>query len=1016
MASSNVPAAVLREEAAGAGRRSPAAQPYRLAAGGLVDRTRPMRFTFDGREMAGFAGDTLASALLANGVRLVGRSFKYHRPRGILSAGPEEPNALVELRTGARREPNTRATAIELYDGLEAASQNRWPSLAFDLSATNSWFAPFIKAGFYYKTFMWPASFWEKLYEPLIRRAAGLGRAAHAEDPDHYEKAFAFCDVLVIGSGPAGLSAALAAGRAGARVLLCEEDSTCGGRLLADRQRIDGVEGCDWASAAVDALEGLPGVRILRRTSVFGLYDHGTYGAAERVSDHFPVPPEHQPRQRAWRIVAKRTVLASGAIERPMIFPGNDRPGVMLAGAVRAYLNRFGVAPGRRAVVFTSGDDGWRTVDDLVQADVEIAAVIDSRPTVNDALVASVKRYDIRVLLGARVAGTRGFHQLASVDARDAADRRERFACDLLAMSNGWNPAVHLACHLGGKPAWDDAIAAFVPDALPPDMAVAGAAAGRLTLPDALADGERLGREAAAACGFDRPAAPVPAIEAECSASTPNWKAPAIDGDTAFVDFQNDVTAADVALAHREGFRPVEHLKRYTTLGMASDQGKTSNLPGLALMAELTGRSIPQTGTTVFRPPYTPVSIGALAGYHRGKDFRPARLTPMHGWAEDQGAVFVEAGMWLRAQYFPRPGERDWLETVSREVRTVRGAVGICDVSTLGKIDIQGGDAAEFLERVYVNAWKSLAVGRARYGLMLREDGFVMDDGTTSRLAGTHFLMTTTTASAAKVMQHLEFCRQVLWPELDVQMSSATEQWGQLAVAGPRARDVVSAVVDRGHDLSDAAFPYLAAGAVTVGGGIPARLFRISFSGELAYELAVPADHGEAAMSAVMEAGASFGITPYGTEALSVMRVEKGHMAGNELNGQTTARDLGLGRMMSTSKDFIGRAMAHRPALLDPDRPTLAGFRAVDPVRRLRAGAHFVALGAPASAGHDEGYMTSVAFSPTLGHWIGLGLIRRGPERIGERVRAVDPVRDGDVEVEICNPVFIDSKGERLRG
>jgi len=985
---------------------------HRLPHGGLIDRSTPLRFTFDRRNYLGFAGDTLASALVANGVSVVGRSFKYHRPRGIFTAGPEEPNALVELRSGARHEPNTRATVVELFDGLVAASQNRWPSLDFDVMAINGWLSPFIPAGFYYKTFMWPPRFWEKIYEPAIRRAAGLGRAAKGDDPDEYEKAFAHCDILVIGSGPAGLTAAVTAARVGARVILAEEDFRLGGRLLAERHVVGERDGPNWVAAIEAELASMPDVRIMRRTSVFGVYDHGQYGAVERVNDHLPELPPHQPRQRFWKIVAKRAVLAAGASERPIAFAGNDRPGIMLAGAVRTYLNRFAAVPASRLVVFTNNDDGWRTAADAANAGITVEAVVDSRADARERLAAAAPRS--RLFFGAKVAAAVGGKALRSVDIVGAKGVMGTIACDGLAVSGGWNPSLHLTCHLGGKPQWREDIAAFVPQALPPGMLVAGAANGDMSLAACLKRGAEAGALAAADCGFAAKPAAFAEAEGESIAITPLWH---VKGrGKAFIDFQNDVTTADIALAEREGFRSVEHLKRYTTLGMATDQGRIGGVPGLAILSELVNRPIPQVGTTTYRPPYTPVTLGALAGHHRGKDFRPTRLPPSHQWALEQGAVMVETGASLRAQYYPQPGEADWLETVKREVNTVRSAVGVCDVSTLGRIDIQGSDAGAFLDRIYANAFSSLPVGKARYGLMLREDGFVMDDGTTSRLGADHYFMTTTTANAAKVMQHLEFCHQVLWPDLDVQMVSASEQWAQYSIAGPRSRDTLRNLVDAQQDLANEAFPHLAAKPVTVMGVLEALLFRLSFSGELAYELAVPARYGDAVMRAVMEAGKTFGIAPYGTEALSAMRIEKGHVSTNEVNGQTTAHDLGVARMLSTRKDFIGRVMADRAALKAPERPTFIGVKPMDRASVLRAGAHFLPLGAGATADNDQGYMTSVAFSPTLGHWIGLGLLQHGPQRIGEHVRAYDPVRGGDVEVEVCDPVFVDPERVRLNG
>ncbi len=956
-----------------------------MAEGGLIDRTRPVRFSFDGAQLIGYAGDTLAAALLANGVRLVGRSFKYHRPRGILSAGPEEPNALVELREGAAREPNTRATVAEIFDGLVCRSQNRFPSLGFDLMSVAGALGPIFAAGFYYKTFMWPAAFWERVYEPLIRRAAGLGRASGLPDPDCYDKQSAFADLLVIGAGPAGLSAALQAARAGDRVILAEQDLALGGRLLADRRTIGGKPASVWLADTEAELRAADNVRILTRTTITGVYDGGTYAGIERVADHL-ASAGGLPRQRLWRIVAPRAVLATGAIERPLVFGGNDTPGVMLAGAVRTYLNRFAVKPGTRAVVFCNNDDAATTITDLLAAGVEIAGLVDSRSELPEPVRELVASHRVKVFANATVLEASGGKSLKRVSLGGQA-QGTTLACDLLAMSGGWNPAVHLGSQHGGKPVWSERIAAFVPGPMPPGMQAVGAAAGQFLLAEAL------GTQAA--------------VGAETDAITPLWQVPGTRGK-AFVDVQNDVTASDVSLAAREGFTAVEHLKRYTTLGMATDQGKTSNVTGLALLAALTNRTIAQTGTTIFRPPYTPVAIGALAGAHRGPHYRPTRRTPGHDWAARHGAQFIEAGEWLRATHFPRGGET-LQDATNREVRSVRQACGFCDVSTLGKIDVQGPDAAAFLDFIYANTISTLAPGRARYGIMLREDGVVFDDGTVTRLRPAHFLLTTSTANAAPVLRHLDVCRQILKPGLDLCIEPVTDQWAQFALAGPQARRILAISVDPATDISDAGLPFMGAVAATIA-GIPARLFRISFSGELAYEIAVPAAQGGALASVLLEAGAA----PYGLEALNVLRLEKGHVAGAELNGQTTAADLGLGRLLKKRQDFVGRALSQRPALLDQERQTLVGLRPRAVGRGLQAGAHLIPAGRQATAENDYGHVTSAAFSATLGHAIGLALLRGGARHAGQVFRAVSPLQGSETEVEIVAPVFHHPGGHAL--
>jgi methylglutamate dehydrogenase subunit C len=988
-------------------------QSWRCAKGGLIDRSRVLPFRFDDQELTGCSGDTLASALLANGIHLAGRSFKYHRPRGIFSAGPEEPNALVELRSGARREPNTRATVTELFDGLEAVSQNRWPTLYLDLLAVNGMLSPFLPAGFYYKTFMWPAKFWEKVYEPVIRRAAGLGRAARSADPDRYQRETVHCDVLVVGAGPAGLVAALSAAKSGARVVLAEQDHCTGGSLLRGSCRLNGSPGAEWAAHMTQEFNECEAATLLARCTVFGYYDHNILGAVERVADHVPAPSADMPRQRLWRIHAGRVILATGAVERPLVFGDNDRPGIMLASAARTYAARYAVRAGNAAVVFTNNDSAYYGLADMAGAGIEVRAVIDSRRNIDPSLVACVEAVKARHLAGSVVQRALGRLRVSGVEV-DVSGVNSRIDCDLLCVSGGWNPDLQLHSQTGTRPLWSPQLTAFVPAAPRQRECSIGAATGVFDFEKALHDAREAGRNAARECGFaGTDAVVLPTLHDRHSSYSVQalWRVPG--GGKALVDLQNDVADTDIVLAAREGFRSVEHLKRYTTLGMATDQGKLSNVNGLGILAETLGAPIEAIGTTTFRPPVVPVAMGVLAGSSRGRHFQPTRYTPMHDWHQRHGAVFVEAGQWLRPRYYPRPGE-DMMAASVRETRATRESVGLCDVSTLGKIDIQGADAGGFLDRLYCNGFKSLPMGRARYGLMLREDGLVFDDGTTSRLADDHYFMTTTTAEAAAVMAHIEYCHQALWPELDVQYCSVTEQWAAMAIAGPNSRKVLQNCISS-LDLSDQAFPFMNALEFDLD-GIPARLFRISFSGELAFELNVPAGYGESLWQALMDAGEEFSIVAYGTESLGIMRIEKGHVAGPEINGQTTAADLGLGRMMSSKKDYIGRALAQRAGLTDSRRPQLVGIRCINRDNRLHAGAHLIRMPDDFIPGNDLGHVTSVTYSPMLDSWIALALLSGGHDHIGERLRAVSPLQGHEAEVEVVSPHFFDPENERLYG
>ena len=988
----------------------------RLSTGGTrIDRTRTVRFSFDGKSYNGLEGDTLASALLANGVTLMGRSFKYHRPRGCLTAGSEEPNAIVELRSGARREPNTRATVAELYDGLEATSQNRFPSLKFDIQSINQLASPFLTAGFYYKTFMWPASFWEPVYEKFIRKSAGLGRAATEPDPDTYEHSHAHCDVLVVGAGPSGLAAALSAGKTGARVILVEEQSSAGGMISPTIDQVDGKPADQWVEESMASLDAMENVTVMTRTTLFGYYDHNVLAALERVNDHVAVPDSRQPRQRMWTIRAKEVVLACGSHERAMTFDNNDRPGVMLSNAVRAFVERYGVAPGKKVAICTNNDDAYRTAAVLQKHGIAIEVIADARTTESPAAKAA-KESGLRVETGMLPKKAIGGHAVKGLELQRAdGSSAGTVDCDCVAMSSGYSPDVHLVSQTGVAPLWDQDLLGFVPDTPIRRERSVGAGKGSFELIDCLNEGHEAGREAAKAAGLNvGRATKAPTTEAT-SSSQPLavWRCPG--NGKAFVDYQNDVTAKDIHLANQEGFTSVEHAKRYTTLGMATDQGKTSNVTGIGLLAMARGEEIQNVGTTRFRPPYSPVAIGAFAGHERGYEFQPLRRTAMHECGEKLGAVFVEAGQWVRPQYYPKPGE-GVMEAIYRESKQVRETAGICDVSTLGKIEIFGDDSGEFLNRLYINGWKMLAPGKARYGLMLREDGYVFDDGTTSRLADDHYFMTTTTANAARVLAHMEHASQVLWPDLDVHFCSATEQWCGVAVAGPNARKILADAFGDALDVSDEAIPFMGVRTFEWG-GTTARIFRISFSGELAFEVNVPWGSGEWMWDTIWEAGQSHGLIPYGTEALSVLRIEKGHVAGNELDGRTTAADMGLGKMMSTKKTFIGQKMAGREGMTADDRATLVGVKLKDGAPRLRGGAHLVVDKDNANAETSLGWVTSVCDSPAVGRWIGLAYLKGGlAEHDGKTLYAVNPIYDEAPAVEVCSAHFYDPAGERLNG
>lgn len=997
-------------------------QKDRLGTGGRINRAVPLTFTFNGRTYQGFQGDTLASALLANGVRFVARSFKYHRPRGIVTADVAEPNAVVQLERGAYTVPNARATEIELYHGLVATSVNAEPDLERDRMAINQKFARFMPAGFYYKTFMWPRKMWPK-YEEKIRHAAGLGKAPDMRDADRYDKCYAHCDVLVVGGGPTGLAAAHAAAVSGARVILVDDQCELGGSLLSGRTEINGKPALQWVEQIAAELRKLPDVTILSRSTAFGYQDHNLVTVTQRLTDHLPASKRQGTRELLWKVRASRVILATGAHERPIVFGNNDLPGVMMASAVSTYIHRYGVLPGRDAVVFTNNDRGYQAALDLKACGAKVT-IVDARASTNGALPAAAKRQGLTVLSGSVVTAASGKRHVTSVDVAAYASGKtgrkvSTIQCDLVAMSGGFSPVLHLFAQSGGKARWNDEKVCFVPGKSMQAEASIGAAAGEFSLAQALPLAIEAGAAAAKAAGFSsakRPVAPKVASVAE-GALLPLWLVgsheAAARGPKQFVDFQNDVAASDILLAAREGFESVEHVKRYTAMGFGTDQGKLGNINGMGILAQALGKSIPDTGTTTFRPNYTPVTFGTLAGRELGDFLDPVRKTCIHEWHVEHGALFEDVGNWKRPWYFPKKGE-DLHAAVKRECLAVRNSVGILDASTLGKIDIQGPDAVTLLNWMYTNPWNKLEVGKCRYGLMLDENGMVFDDGVTVRLGEQHFMMTTTTGGAARVLTWLERWLQTEWPDMKVRLGSVTDHWATFAVVGPRSRKVLRKVCDD-IDFGNEAFPFMSYRNGTVAGA-KARVMRISFSGELAYEVNVPANAGRAVWEALMAAGAEFDITPYGTETMHVLRAEKGYIiVGQDTDGSITPYDLGMGGVVAKSKDFLGKRSLTRSDTAKEGRKQFVGLLTDDAQFVLPEGAQIIAPDTQVSTTEPTpmlGHVTSSYYSPILKRSIALAVVKGGLSKMGESVAI--PLADGRrVNAKISSPVFYDTEGVR---
>ena len=995
-------------------------QPFRLNKEGLINRNKKISFTFNGKKLFGYEGDTIASALIANGIHLVGRSFKYHRPRGFFGAGVEEPNAKLQVEFNGHSEPNVNATEMELVEGLSATSQNCWPSVNFDIGAINNFLKMFFPAGFYYKTFMWPKSFWYKIYEPFIRKAAGLGVASIEKDKERYEHKFEYCDLLVTGSGPSGLASAYAAAKNGAKVILAEDKPRFGGTLLTDDVSIDNLSGKDWAEKIISELKSMPNVTVKNRSQVFGYYDHNMLVMFERVSDHLEKKSKFTPRQRLWYIRAKETILSTGSIERPIVFGNNDTPGIFLSAAAKEYMKVYGVLVGKKPLIFTNNDSAYETALEFKKNNVE-PIILDTREEHSSELIdeAKSKGIDIRFSHGVIVAN--GYKKVKSAKIgklnkdKNSFEKIETVDCDCICVSGFWTPSVHLASQSGNKLKYEEKIDAFIPDKKKQHETSVGAANGSFTLEESLKNGFENGSNLSAKITDTKTEIAIPNVnEKKYGAHDKFWcmPLPKNENPKRFVDFQNDVSVSDIEIALREGYRSIEHVKRYTTLGMATDQGRTSNLNGLQLVSNIENKIVPEVGHTTFRPPFTPITIGTIVGREVGMEYMPTRKTPMHEWHEKNNAVFVDAGAWKRPRYY-KQGSETLFEASKREAKNVRENVGICDVTTLGKIDIKGPDTAEFLNRVYTNAWMKLPVGKARYGLMLREDGIVMDDGTTTRISENHYHMTTTTAQAANVLSHLEYYLQIVWPELNVNVVSTTEQWAGAAIAGPKSRDMLSKLYPD-LDVSNDALPFMGYKEAEFF-GVPSRIFRISFSGELAYEINVKSDHGMFMWEKMMEVGKEFGNQPYGTEALSTLRIEMGHVAGPELDGRTIPSDVSLNGLVSKKKDFIGKNSLGREAFNVESRQKIVGLIPIDRKSSIPEGSHIVQDQNAKLPNPKLGHVSSSCWSVENNNPFSLAIMKDGKNMIGKKFFAVSPLKNKSIEVEVISSHYVDPEGKRVR-